>query len=97
MGPHFFKHIFNISSQLCRCLPKGLFPVDLPIKIWKEVLLSSILSTQSSRFNHPDYIRWTVQTMKYLIVEPSPVHILIILGPNIRLKNLFSNTIPPVI
>ena len=27
--------------------------------------------SQSSRFNHSDYIRWTVQTMKFLIVEPS--------------------------
>ena len=42
--------------------------------------------SQSSRFNHPDYIRQTVQTMKFLIVEPSPLHILIPLGPNIRLS-----------
>ena len=36
--------------------------------------------SQSSRFNHPDCIRWTVQTMKFLIVEPSPLPILIPLG-----------------
>ena len=31
--------------------------------------------SQSSRINHPKYIciRWTVQTMKFLIVEPSPL------------------------
>ena len=29
--------------------------------------------SQSSRFNHPDYIRWRVETMKFLIVEPSPL------------------------
>ena len=33
--------------------------------------------SQSSRFNHPDYIRWTVQNMKFLIVEPSQFPILI--------------------
>ena len=33
--------------------------------------------SQSPRFNHPDYIRWTVQTMRFLIVEPSPLPILI--------------------
>ena len=32
------------------------------------------------RLNHPDYIRWAVQTMKFLIVEPSPLPILIPLG-----------------
>ena len=37
--------------------------------------------SQSSRFNHPDFIRWTIQTMKFLIVEPSPLPILIPLGP----------------
>ena len=24
--------------------------------------------SQSSRFNHPDYIRWTVQTLKFLTI-----------------------------
>ena len=33
--------------------------------------------SQSSRFNHPDYIRWTVQTMKILILESSALPILI--------------------
>jgi hypothetical protein len=51
--------------------------------------------SQSSRLNHPDYISWTVQTMKFLIVEPSPLPIpipLALLGPNIRRRILFSNT-----
>ena len=33
--------------------------------------------SQSSRFNHPDYIRRKVQSMKFLIEEPSPLF----LGP----------------
>ena len=37
--------------------------------------------SQSFRFNHPDYIRWTVQTMKFLIMEPPPLPILIPIGP----------------
>ena len=48
----------------------------------KALLPSSILAkcpaqSQSSRLtpNHPDYIRWTVQTMKFLIVKPSPLPI----------------------
>ena len=33
--------------------------------------------SQTSRLNQPDYIRSKVQTMKFLIVEPSPLPILI--------------------
>ena len=40
--------------------------------------------SQSSRLNHPDYIRRTIQTMKFLIVKPSLLHILIPLG-NLRI------------
>ena len=46
-----------------------------------------------SRFNHSDYIRWTVQTMKFLIGEPSPLPILFFLIANNRLRILFSNTL----
>ena len=30
-------------------------------------------SSQSSTFNHPDFIRLTVQTIEFFIVEPSPL------------------------
>ena len=33
--------------------------------------MRSALSTK--RVNHPNYIRWMVQTMKFLFVEPSPL------------------------
>ena len=46
--------------------------------------------SQSPRLNRPQYIRWTLQTMKILTVESFTVPILI---PNIRLKILFSNTL----
>ena len=50
-------------------------------------------ASQSSRFNNPDYIRWTVQTMKFLIVEPSPLPILIPLGPKYSPKDPILNTL----
>ena len=37
--------------------------------------------SQSSRLIHSNYIRWTVQIMKFLIVKPSLLPILIPLGP----------------
>ena len=37
------------------------------------------MTCPSARLKHPDYIRWTVQTMQFLIVVHSPFHILITL------------------
>ena len=42
---------------------------------------------QSSRPNHPDCIRWTVQTMEFLIVGHSPFPNAIPLGPNYSPQN----------
>ena len=39
-----------------------------------------ICPSKTSGVNHLDYIRWTVQTMKFLIVQPSALHIRILLG-----------------
>jgi hypothetical protein len=39
-----------------------------------------ICPSQASKLNHPDYIRWLVQTMKFLVVKPSPLPIYIPLG-----------------
>ena len=49
--------------------------------------------SQSSTLNHPDSIRWIVQTQKFLKWSNlhSPTESL--LGPNIRLRILFSNTL----
>ena len=46
--------------------------------------------SQSYILNHADYIRWMVQTVKFLIVEPFRLSISI---PNIRLMILFSNSL----
>ena len=50
-------------------------------------------SSQSSRPSLPHYIRWTVQTMKFLIVSPLHSPFASLLGPNIGLRILFSNTL----
>ena len=48
---YFFKIYPNFSSQLCVGLPRGIFPVDLLLKIFKELLLSSILAICPARLN----------------------------------------------
>ena len=86
------RYILILSSHLRLGLHNGFFPVCL----LKEFVLSSILATWPSHLkllNHLDYIKWTVQTMKLLIKEPSSLPISSFLGPNNRLKILFSNTI----
>ena len=47
---------------------------------WQHRHASELLTTPP-RFNHPVCIRWTVQTVKFLIVEPSPLPILTPLQP----------------
>jgi hypothetical protein len=39
-----------------------------------------IRASQSSRLNQPDYIWWTIQSMKFLNMEPYPLTIRISLG-----------------
>ena len=80
-----------LSSDLCLGLPKSLLPVGLPVKTLKALLPTCPF--QSFIFDHPEYSRWTVQIMKFLLVEPSPLPIRILLGPNIRLWILFSSTL----
>ena len=65
--PISLRSILTLPSHLHLGLPKGFFPVDLPVNILKAFFLSS---TFSSRFNNPNYIRWTVQTMKFPILNP---------------------------
>ena len=94
--PISLRSILILSSHLGLGLPKGLFPVDVPVEVLKSTptFFHSGYKTcpsQFARLNHPDYIRSTVQTVNLLIMEPSPFPIL--LGPNICLRILFSNTL----
>ena len=76
--PRIYTYLFKIHSNivlaysLCLDLPKVFYPVILPFRTF---LNSGYItwSSQSSGLNHPGYIRWTVQTMKFLIVEYSPI------------------------
>ena len=47
----------------------------------------------SWKFNHPDYIKWRVQTVNFLIVKPSPLPILIPLWPKYSPRDPISKTI----
>ena len=81
----YLSSILILPSHLHLGLPKGLFLAGVPDKILIALVPSSILATWCTHLsllhNHSDYIRWTVQTMKFLIVEPSPLPIWIPLGP----------------
>ena len=74
--------ILILSSHLRLGFPKSLYPVDVPVQMLKALLPSSILATWPAHLTHPDYIRWTVQPMTFLIVQPSPL-------PSLGLKYLF--------
>ena len=82
--PTSLRSILIIFSHLRLGIPKRLFPVSLPNTILKALLPSSILATWPahlfSRLYYSYYIRWTVQTMMLLIVEPSPLPIFVPLG-----------------
>ena len=54
-----------LSSHLRLGLPKGLFPVGLPVKILKVLLLSSILATCPAHHNLLDLITLTILGERY--------------------------------
>jgi hypothetical protein len=49
--------------------------------------------SRSSIFKHPNYIRQTVQTVKFITVEPSPLTNLIPLGPKYTSQDSVLNTL----
>ena len=60
-----------LSSHLLLGLPKGLFPVGLPVKILKALLPSSILTTCPAHLNLEFYTLNKLNTSKlnYLLSE----------------------------
>ena len=54
------RSILMLSFHLRLGLPKGLFPVGLPVKILKALLPSSILATCPAHLNLLDLITLTI-------------------------------------
>ena len=92
-----FRFILILSSHIRIDLPKGIFPVGLPIKILKALLPSSILATCPAHLSLLDLITLTILGERYEQWSSSLWSLLhspfsSLLGPNIRLRILFSNT-----
>ena len=88
----------NMSSQLRLGLPKGIFPVTVPVTIFKELLPSSILATWLPHLNLLYLITLTILGERYKLWSCSLwilLHSSFVshFGPNIRLRILFSNTL----
>ena len=82
--------------HLCPGLPRSLFPVGLHVRIL-EALLTSILATCPAYLNLVDLITLTILGERYKLLSSSLRSLLhspfsSLLGPNIRLRKLFSNT-----
>jgi hypothetical protein len=96
--PIFIRSILILSSHLILGLPKGLFPVGVPIKVLKALLTSSILAKWPAHLNLLDLITLTILGERYKLWSSSLWSLLYstfasLLGPNIRLRILFSNTL----
>ena len=61
----YLRPILILSSHLRLGLPKGLFPVSLPVKTLKVLLPSSILVTCPARLNLLDLITLTILGERY--------------------------------
>jgi hypothetical protein len=93
---YFFKIILILSYHLHLGLPKGLFLVDVPVKILEALLPLSFLATWLAHLNILDLI--TLLGERYKLWSSSLWSLLhfpfsSLLSPNIRLRILFSNTL----
>ena len=81
------RSIRILSSYLRLGFPKGFFPVDLPVKILKALLPSSILPTWPAHLNPLYLITLTILGKRYKLCSSSLWSLLNTpLGPNIRLR-----------
>ena len=63
--PISLRFILILSSHLRRGLPKSLFPVSVPVKIFKALLPCSILATDPDHLNLLDLITLTILGERY--------------------------------
>ena len=100
--PRIDTYLFKVHSNIV--LPstpsrlKGLFPAGLPVNILKALLPSSILATWPAHLNILDFITLIILGERYKLWSSSLSSLLHFpfsshLGPNIRLRILFLNTV----
>ena len=88
-----------LSSHLCLSLPSGLLPLGLPVKTLYAPLLLPLYTTCPTHLIHLDLIIWMIFSEQYRIYSLSlcsPLHSPVtssLLGPNVFLNTLFSNTL----